>query len=122
MRPTNQELQERAQAADQRLRQVARRSETVRQLAFDRLSAKLPIERLDLYGNLPNAFHGVVYFKSSSEAATFDNASSRKIVDAEIRGALTEVDPKAGEPEIKIDIDSIERMEATQEGYFKKFR
>src|SRR4051794_13090277 len=107
MRPTKQELQDRAQAADEKLRQVARRSDGVRQLALKRISSKLPVERMDLYGSLPNAFHCIVYFKSASEAGTFDNAPSRTIIDAEIRGALAEIDPNAGEPDIKVETDSI---------------
>ena len=122
MRPSKQEMRKRADAADEKLRLVARRADAVREGAFNRISAKLPVARLDLYGTPPTTFHAVIYFERTSEVPAFDNAATRAIVETEIKAALPDVDPDADEPEIRIDIDSIERMEATGEGYFAKFR
>jgi hypothetical protein len=122
MRPSKDELRKRADAADEKFRRVSRRTALVRQLAFEGLSQALPVERLDLYGNLPAKFHAVVYFKSIAEVGTFDTGQTRSLVTTEIEGALKKVDPDASELEVVTDIDSIERMEASKEGYFDKFR
>jgi hypothetical protein len=122
MRPSKDELRKRADAADEKFRRVSRRTALVRQLAFEGLSQALPVERLDLYGNLPAKFHAVVYFKSIAEVGTFDTGQTRSLVTTEIEAALKKVDPDASELEVVTDIDSIERMEASKEGYFDKFR
>jgi hypothetical protein len=122
MRPDRDELARRAAAADEKLRAISRRADQVRELVFERLSAGLPIVRLDLYGTAPTNFHAEAYFATAREAVRLNTSDIRSQIETAILSVLGEVDPSATNPEVRIEIDSVERLERRDEGFFNKFR